>query len=107
MDQIKIGEFLKTLRKKKGLTQEQMAEKLHVSGRTISRWENGSNLPDISLLVEIGEFFNVSIPEIIKGERKSEDMNEDVKEVAETLSDYAKEEKERLLKVFAISALLV
>ena len=50
-------------------------------------------MPDISLLVEISEFFDVSIPEIINGERKSENMNEEVKEVAEKLSDYAGEEK--------------
>ena len=98
MDQIKVGAFLKDLRKEKGITQEQLAEKLGVSGRTISRWETGNNMPDISLLVEIAEFFDVSIPEIIKGERKSEDMKEETKEVAETMSDYARAEKEQLLK---------
>ena len=90
MDQIKVGAFLKDLRKEKGITQEQLAEKLGVSGRTISRWETGKNMPDISLLVEIAEFFDVSIPEIIKGERKSENMKNETKEVAETMSDYAK-----------------
>ena len=55
-------------------------------------------MPDISLLVEIAEFFDVSIPEIIKGERKSESMEEEVKEIAETMSDYAKAEKEELVK---------
>ena len=98
MDQIKIGGFRKDLRKEKGITQEQLAEKLGVSGRTISRWETGNNMLDISLLVEIAEFFDVSIPEIIKGERKSEDMEEETKEVAETMSDYARAEKEQLLK---------
>ena len=98
MDQTKIGAFLKDLRKDKGITQEQLAEELGVSGRTISRWETGNNMPDISLLVEIAEFFDVSIPEIIRGERKSERMKEEVKEVAETMSDYAKAEKENLVK---------
>ena len=96
MDQIKVGAFLKDLRKEKGITQEQLAEKLGVSGRTISRWETGKNMPDISLLVEIAEFFDVSIPEIIKGERKSEYMKNETKEVAET----AKAEKEQLIKSF-------
>ena len=100
MDQIKVGAFLKDLRKEKGITQEQLAEKLGVSGRTISRWETGKNMPDISLLVEIAEFFDVSIPEIIKGERKSENMKNETKEVAETMSDYAKAEKEQLIKSF-------
>ena len=98
MDQKKIGAFLKDLRRERGITQEQLAEQLGVSGRTISRWETGNNMPDISLLVEIAEVFDVSIPEIIKGERKSEVMKEEAKEVAETMSDYAAAEKEQLVK---------
>lgn len=85
MDQKKIGSFLKELRKEKDITQEQLAEKINVSGRTVSRWETGSNMPDISLLAE---FYDVSIPEIIDGERKSENMNEEVKETVLKLSDY-------------------
>ena len=98
MDQIKIGEFLKELRKEKGLTQEQLAEQFNVSRRSVSRWETGKNMPDISLLVEIAEFYDTSIPEIINGERKSEKMNEEVKELAETMSNYAGAEKESILK---------
>lgn len=98
MDQVKIGNFLKKLRKEKGITQEQLAEILNVSGRTVSRWETGSNMPDISLLIEIADFFDVSIPEIINGERKSEKMDEEVKEVAEKLSDYADAEKVNIIK---------
>ena len=98
MDQKKIGSFLKELRKEKGITQEQFAEIINVSGRTVSRWETGNNMPDISLLVEIADYFDVSIPEIINGERKSNIMEKEVKEVAEMLSDYAGEEKTALLK---------
>ena len=94
MDQLKIGFFLKTLRKEKNLTQEQLG----VSNRTVSRWETGNNMPDISLLTEISEFYDVSIPELINGERKSEGMGEEVKEIAETMSDYAAVEKEKLVK---------
>lgn len=89
MEQQRVGSFLKELRKEKNLTQEQLAEQLNVSGRTVSRWETGSNMPDISILVDLAEFYNVSIPEIIDGERKSETMNEEVKETALKLSDYA------------------
>ena len=98
MDQVKIGEFLKELRKEKGLTQEQLAEQFHVSRRSVSRWETGNNMPDISLLVEIAGFYDTSISEIINGERKSEKMNEEVKEVAETMSDYAGAEKVSIVK---------
>ncbi len=97
MDQKEIGSFLKKLRKEKGFTQEQIAEKLNVSGRTVSRWETGNNMPDISLLVEIAELYDITIPEIINGERKSENMKEDVKEVAEVMADYAGVEKEKII----------
>ena len=95
---LNIGDTIKYLRKEKDITQEQLAEKINVSGRTVSRWETGSNMPDISLLAELAEFYDVSIPEIIDGERKSENMNEEVKEVAEKLSDYAGEEKINMIK---------
>ena len=98
MDQKKIGSFLREIRKEQRITQEDLAEKLNVSSRTISRWETGSNMPDISLLIEIADFFDVSIPEIINGERKSEKMDEEVKEVAEKLSDYADAEKVNIIK---------
>lgn len=98
MDQRKIGSFLRELRKEQGITQEQFAEKIGVSARTVSRWETGNNMPDISLLSEIADFYDVGIPEIIAGERKSDEMNEEVKEVAEAMSDYAGQEKEKLVK---------
>ena len=107
MDQKKIGKFLKELRKEKGITQEEFAEMLNVSGRTVSRWETGANMPDISLLVDIAEFFDVSIPEIINGERKSEIMEKEVKETVLSLSDYAeainKKIKGRLLVLTVIA----
>ena len=106
MDQIKIGAFLKTLRKEKNLTQEQAAEQLGVSNRTVSRWETGTNMPDISLLLEIAELYSVSIPELIEGERKSEKMNEEAKEVAARMSDYAETEKTTILKNITTESLL-
>jgi len=98
MDQEKIGKFLKNLRKEKGITQEQLAEELKVSGRTVSRWETGRNLPDISLLVAIADFYNIDVREIIEGERKSDMVNEELKDVAAKMADYAGTEKGRLLK---------
>ena len=88
MDQKKIGSLLKELRKEKGLTQEQLAEHFLVSARSVSRWENGINMPELSLLVELADFYDVDIREIIDGERKSENMNEEVKETVLKLSDY-------------------
>ena len=57
MDQQKIGGFLKELRKERGVTQEQLAQILGVSNRSVSRWENGNNLPDLDLLIQISEYF--------------------------------------------------
>ena len=59
MDQKKIGNFLKELRKEKNITQEDLAEELNVSNRTVSRWENGNNMPDISLLTQIAQMIAV------------------------------------------------
>ena len=92
MDQIKIGVFLKELRRAKGLTQEQLAEVLNVSSRTVSRWETGSNMPDISMLVEIAVFYDVSIPEIVQGERESETMDKETRETAVAMAKYSQNE---------------
>lgn len=92
MDQKRIGLFLKELRNEKRLTQEALAEELNVSGRTISRWETGSNLPDISLLVALSEFYQVSIPEIIDGRRKGESMNRETIDTAVKMAEYSKNE---------------
>lgn len=96
MDQIGIGNFLKELRKEKGLTQEQLAERLNVSGRTVSRWENGNNMPDISILIELADLYDVDIREIIDGERKSENMNEEMKDTLVKVAEYTNAEKEKL-----------
>lgn len=106
MDQMKIGSFLKELRKEKGITQEQLAEALNVSGRTVSRWETGSNMPDISILVDIADYYDISIPEIINGERKSEIMNEEEREIAKTMSDYATTEKENIFKEMRVQSIM-
>ena len=98
MDMEKIGSFLQTLRKEKGLTQEQLAEELGVARRTVSRWETGSNMPDLDLLVELSERYDVDLREILNGERKSERMNEELKETVLQVADYSSEEKTRLLR---------
>lgn len=98
MDQKKIGRFLKELRKEKNITQEQLAEKIKVSSRTVSRWETGSNMPDISLLAELAELYDVSIPEIIDGERKSENMNVEMKDTLMKAAQYATEDKHMQMK---------
>ena len=98
MDTKKIGGFLKILRREKGLTQEQLAEILHVSGRTISRWETGTNMPDLSILIQMAEFYAVDVKEILDGERKGENMDKELKETLIKVADYSKLEKEKAAK---------
>lgn len=69
MDQEKIGSFIREIRKEKGLTQEQLAEKVGVSQRSVSRWETGKTLPDYSLLPVICEVLQVNIAELLNAER--------------------------------------
>ena len=68
MDLNKIGKFIMTLRKEKGLTQEQFGAKLGVSGKSVSKWERGINAPDIAILEKLSGELNVSINELLKGE---------------------------------------
>ena len=97
MDQIKIGAFLKELRKEKEISQEVLAEKFGVSSRSVSRWENGNTMPDISILVELAVFYDIDIRELLNGERKSENMNEDMKETLTMVADYAEKQKKQAI----------
>ncbi len=80
MNQQKIGTFLKELRNEKNITQEQLAEKLGVSRRTVSRWETGSNMPDLDLLIVMADHYEVDLRELLDGERNSEKMNKELEE---------------------------
>ena len=70
VDMIKIGEFISTMRRRAGLTQEQLATQLNITHQAISKWENGTSLPDAGLLVELAEELGVSIEEILRGARR-------------------------------------
>lgn len=69
MDQVKIGKFIAELRRKKGLTQEKLGEKLGVTNKTISRWETGSYMPPVDTLLELSRVLDVSLNELLCGER--------------------------------------
>ena len=85
MDLKKIGQFLKRLRKEKGMTQEQFAEMMGVSGRTVSRWETGSNMPALDIRIQIAD-----------GERKGEQMNKEMEDTVLKVADYSNHEKKRM-----------
>lgn len=69
MDMQKIGAFLSELRKEKNLTQNELGEKIGVTNKTVSRWENGNYLPPVEMLQILSKFYDVSINEILNGER--------------------------------------
>ena len=72
MDMIRIGSFLAELRKEKGLTQEKLGEKLGVSNKTVSRWENGNYLPPVEMLQALSTYYGITINEILSGQRLTE-----------------------------------
>ena len=98
MNQKKTSNFLRELRKAKGLTQEQLAEYLNVSGRTVSRWETGITMPDLDLLIELADLYDIDIRELIDGERKTEKMDKETKDTLKKVADYAETEKKMLAK---------
>lgn len=91
----KMGNFLKLLRKEKGMTQEQLAQMLNVAGRTVSRWETGNNLPDLDILIALSDFYEIDIREIINGERKEKEMDAAQKETVQAVAEYSKEKETR------------
>ncbi len=105
MNQQKIGQFLKELRKEKGVTQAQLAEMLNVTNRSVSRWENGVNMPDLDLLIQLSDYYSVDISEIIDGERKSDNMDKKTEETLLKAAEYTNNEKmifsKRLSFIFA------
>ena len=98
MDQVKIGSLLKELRNEHSLSQEQLAEKFNVSSRSVSRWENGNTMPDISIMIELADSYDIDIRELLSGERKSDKMDENLKETLVMVADYTEEEKAKILK---------
>jgi DNA-binding XRE family transcriptional regulator/desulfoferrodoxin (superoxide reductase-like protein) len=74
MDCTKVGILLKALRNEKEMTQKQVADRMHISDKTISKWERGLGCPDVSLLRELSELFGVNIEKILIGELELNDM---------------------------------
>lgn len=97
MDQEKIGRFIQEKRKDKKLTQSDLAEKLNITDRAISKWENGVCLPDAGTMPELCKILNISINDLFSGEIV--DMKDNEKKLEENLLEMAKlkEEKDKQL----------
>ncbi|MBP3256059.1 MAG: helix-turn-helix transcriptional regulator [Clostridia bacterium] len=105
MNQEKIGVFIANCRKEKKLTQEQLAEKLGVSSKSVSRWENGKTMPDYSLLKDLCEILGININELLSGERikKEEIQIHTIENLDSILKEYYKMKKQKdFFKFFTI-----
>ncbi|MBO4293757.1 MAG: helix-turn-helix transcriptional regulator [Clostridia bacterium] len=91
MDQIKIGKFIAECRKKNNLTQMQLAEKLNITDRAISKWENGKGMPDSSIMLDLCAELKISVNELLSGEMI--DMREYDKKTEELLVELAKQDE--------------
>ena len=107
MNQEKIGKFIAKMRKEKKLTQQELAEKLGVSDRTIGNWENGRNMPDLSLFKPLCEELNISINDLLSGEKlKKEKYQEKFEENVINTIDYSNK-KIKLSKDHVYSLLMI
>ena len=103
MDPLKTGKLISEARKKLNLTQKNLADKLYVSDKAVSKWERGICFPDISVLIPLTEFLNISLYDLLKGEK----MNK--KDVEGTLKDtinYSTNEIERNKKKYTLISII-
>ena len=97
MDQVKIGKFISQMRKEKGLTQKQLGEELLISDKTVSKWETGKGMPEVSLMLPLCEKLGINVNELLTGERIPD---EDYKKKAEeNIMDIMREKEESIKKV--------
>lgn len=108
MDCEKIGNFIMQNRKAKKLTQKQLADKLCVTDRAISRWERGVGTPDISLLITLGEILEVSVNEILLGEKIENITKEQSDKIlVDSISLYKKNDIKKTVKIFFLIMIMI
>lgn len=111
MDTKRIGAFLKELRKENGMTQEQLGERVGVSNKTVSRWETGNYMPPIESLSMLSDIYNISINEILAGERVDDKEFTEIaeKNITATLKELEKENQRfenRMILILVITTVL-
>ena len=107
MDQEKIGSFLAENRKAKGFTQIEFAEKLGVSNKSVSRWETGKNMPDVSLFLPICDALDISVNEFLIGERITTQENKRADEIlVETIKASNKKLKSAQIVIYILAVLV-
>ena len=107
MNKQKTGALIAAIRKEKGLTQEQLGEKLYVTGKAVSKWERGDSAPSIDLLEPLARVLGITVTELLAGERVArEDLNEKAQQLALTMLRQEKRAICRTLLLAAVAALL-
>ena len=101
MDQEKIGKFIAERRRKKGLTQFELAEKLNITDRAVSKWETGKCMPDSSIMLELCGILDVSVNELLSGERI--EMNNYEEKVSENLIELKRKDENNIRRNTLIS----
>lgn len=105
MNQEKIGKFIAACRKEKGYTQAALAEKLGITDRAVSKWENGKSMPDASIMLELCELLNINVNELLTGEHVAMD---NYKEIAEqNLIEMRNQEEKVNKRLFGVEKVLV
>ncbi len=106
MNQIEIGKFIAKCRKEKKLTQAQLAEKLNITDRAVSKWEMGKNMPDTSIMLELCEILGITVNELLSGEKiDMENMENYEKKVDENLIALKRKDENNMTKNVIISIL--
>ena len=100
-----LGKFIVENRKNLGMTQEELAKKLFVTNKAVSKWENGQSFPDIALFEPIAEALGISVSELIAGEKAEEDIS--VKAVLELSKSVVKKEKNKIKTLMGILAFII
>ena len=99
MDLIKIGKFIAECRKNKKITQEELAEKLYITDRAVSKWERGLSLPDADKMIDLCNILGINVNELLNGEKIA--MKDYNKKTEELLVEMAKQEEIKNKKIFA------
>lgn len=108
MDQIKVGKFIAEERKRKGYTQRQLADRLGISDKTISKWERGNGFPEVSLLMPLCEELKITVNELLTGERVPEiDYQKKAEENMVNLVKEAQESKKKIILSASIAGLTI
>ena len=94
MNQIKIGKFIAECRKRQGLTQIQLAEKLNITDKAVSKWERGMAMPDSSIMLELCDILDITVNELLSGEKISMENNDRKNE--QLLVDMSKELEKKI-----------